>query len=86
MGHSQEETTGLGVITGSWDGWVSMEVHKVTVAGFLNSMAISGCGGWGVAGMGQEHTLGRWWRDKGVKKKAVIIKVPDLQHDSFRRI
>ena len=78
------------VITGSRDGWVRVwkvgegfrsitEVHKVAVSGFVNSLAISGCGGWVVAGVGQEHRLGRWWRDKAAKNKVVIIKVPDLQ-------
>jgi len=78
------------VITGSRDGWVRVwkvgegfrsitEVHKVAVAGFVNSLEISACGLWIVAGVGQEHKLGRWWRDKGAKNKVVIIKVPDKE-------
>jgi len=75
------------VITGSRDGWVRVwqvgegfrsikEVHKVNVTGFVNSLAISQCGGWVVAGVGQEHKLGRWWRDKTARNKVVVIKVP----------
>eukprot|EP00090_Calanus_glacialis_P036412 TRINITY_DN6218_c0_g1_i1.p1 TRINITY_DN6218_c0_g1~~TRINITY_DN6218_c0_g1_i1.p1 ORF type:complete len:463 (-),score=171.61 TRINITY_DN6218_c0_g1_i1:58-1446(-) len=75
------------VVTGSRDGWVRVwkvgegfrtitEVHKVAVAGFVNSLAISKCGGWVVAGVGQEHKLGRWWTDKVAKNKVVVIKVP----------
>ena len=83
------------VITGSRDGWVRVwqvgegfrsikEVHKLEVKGFVNSLAISQCGGWIVAGVGQEHRLGRWWRDKQAKNKLVIIKVPvtDNNQDS----
>ena len=76
------------VVTGSRDGWVRVwqvgegfrtikEVHKVAVAGFVNSLAISACGGWVVAGVGQEHRLGRWWRDKAARNKVVVIKVPE---------
>jgi len=78
------------VVTGSRDGWVRVwkvgegfrsitEVHKVPVAGFVNSLEISKCGGWLVAGVGQEHKLGRWWRDKTGKNKVVIIKVPEKE-------
>jgi len=77
------------VITGSRDGWIRVwqvgegfrsikEVHKIEVAGFVNSLAISQCGGWVVAGVGQEHKLGRWWRDKTARNKVVVIKVPEL--------
>jgi len=76
------------VVTGSRDGWLRVwqvgegfrsikEVHKVEVAGFVNSLCISKCGGWVVAGVGQEHRLGRWWRDKQAKNKIVVIKIPD---------
>ena len=75
------------VITGSRDGWLRVwrvgegfrsleEVSKVQVAGFVNSLDVSPCGGWIVAGLGQEHRLGRWWRDKGAKNKLAVIRVP----------
>ena len=81
------------VITGSRDGWVRVwrvgegfrsikEVHKVEVRGFVNSLAISPSGQWIVAGVGQEHRLGRWWSDKAAKNKLVVIKVPDLGDDN----
>jgi len=78
------------ILTGSRDGWIRIwqvgdgfkslnEVHKIPVVGFVNSLAISKCGKWIVAGVGQEHRLGRWWRDKTAKNKVVSIKVPDLE-------
>ena len=78
------------VITGSRDGWLRIwkvgeafrsitEVHKVQLAGFINSLDISQCGGWIVAGLGQEHRLGRWWRDKQARNKLAVIRVPQLQ-------
>merc|ERR1712107_561559 len=80
------------VITGSRDGKIRVwqvgpgfrsikEVHSVEVKGFVNSLSISGCGGWIVAGVGQEHRLLRWWRDKEAKNKLVIIKVPNNDQD-----
>jgi len=53
------------------------EVHKFEVRGFVNSLDISPCGKFIVAGLGQEHKLGRWWRDKSGKNKLAIIEVPD---------
>ena len=53
------------------------EVHKIPVKGFVNSLSLSGCGGWLVAGVGQEHRLGRWWRHKEAKNKLVIIEIPE---------
>ena len=80
------------VITGSRDGWLRVwsvgenfrsikEVHKVQLAGFINSLDISQCGGWIVAGLGQEHRLGRWWRDKQARNKLAVIRVPQLHDD-----
>jgi len=76
------------VLTGSRDGWIKVwqvgegfktikEVHKFAVSGFVNSLEISKCGKWIIAGVGQEHRLGRWWRDKSAKNKVVLIKVPE---------
>jgi len=80
------------VITGSRDGWLRVwqvgegfrsikEVHRIEVKGFVNSLAISPSGEFIVAGVGQEHRLGRWWRDKAAKNKLVVIRVPDLNID-----
>jgi len=74
------------VITGSRDGYIRIwqvgegfrsikQVHSVEVGGFVNSLSISSCGKWIVAGIGQEHKLGRWWRDKAAKNKVAIIKI-----------
>ena len=35
-----------------------------------------------MAGVGQEHRLGRWCSDKTAKNKLVVIKVPDLDDDN----
>lgn len=83
------------VITGSRDGWLRVwsvgenfrsikEVHKIQLAGFINSLDISPCGGWVVAGLGQEHRLGRWWRDKAARNKLAVIRVPQhhIDHQS----
>lgn len=79
------------VITGSRDGvvrvWQVGEGFRtlnqvgtgIKVAGTVNSLAISSCGNWLVAGVGQEHKLGRWWRDKLAKNKVVIIPLPSPQ-------
>ena len=80
------------VITGSRDGWLRVwqvgeefrsikEVHRIEVKGFINSLAISPSGEFIVAGVGQEHRLGRWWRDKAAKNKLVVIRVPDINSD-----
>jgi len=74
------------VVTGSRDGWIRVwkvgmgyktlvEVQKIKMAGFINSLAISADGGYLVAGLGQEHRLGRWWRDKSAKNKIAVIKL-----------
>ena len=51
------------------------EVHKLQLSGFINSLDISPCGGWIVAGLGQEHRLGRWWSDKTARNKLAVIRV-----------
>ena len=74
------------VITGSRDGFIRIwqvgegfrsikQIHRVEVGGFVNSLSISSCGKWIVAGIGQEHKLGRWWRDKTARNKVAFIKI-----------
>ena len=43
--------------------------------GFVNSLKFSSNGEFLVAGIGQEHKLGRWWSDKSSKNSVVIIKL-----------
>jgi len=76
------------VVTGSRDGvarvWAVAEgfkalrqVGQVTLPGTVNCLAISACGRWLVAGLGQEHRLGRWYRDKTARNKLAIIQIPE---------
>lgn len=48
-------------------------LFDVPVVGFINSLQFSSDGTLLVAGVGQEHTLGRWWRIKEAKNGIVII-------------
>lgn len=50
-------------------------LFKIPVAGFVNSLQFSSTGEYLVAGVGQEHRLGRWWRIKEAKNGIAIIKL-----------
>ncbi|NXK52455.1 U3IP2 protein, partial [Chauna torquata] len=45
----------------------------VPLVGFINSLKFSAGGDFVVAGVGQEHRLGRWWRVKEAKNSICII-------------
>ncbi|XP_071809622.1 U3 small nucleolar RNA-interacting protein 2-like isoform X1 [Asterias amurensis] len=45
----------------------------IEVAGFVNAMQFTSDGSLLVAGVGQEHRLGRWWKLKQAKNNIVII-------------
>ena len=76
------------VVSGSRDGYIGIwavgegfrslkQVGQVSLSGFVNCLSISACGGWLVAGVGQEHRLGRWWRDSSVKNRLHTVAIPD---------
>ena len=44
--------------------------------GFVNSLKFSSSGQLLVAGVGQEHKLGRWWSIKPARNSVVVIKLP----------
>jgi ribosomal RNA-processing protein 9 len=44
--------------------------------GFVNSLCFSKSGRYLVAGVGQEHRLGRWWRLRNVRNGIYIIQLP----------
>ena len=46
---------------------------SVPVKGFVNSLAFSSDGKLLIAGLGQEHRLGRWWRDATAKNEIIVI-------------
>lgn len=72
--------------SGSYDGYVRLwnanclENRTLTqslalpCSGFINSLAMSTS--LIVAGTGQEHRLGRWWREKGSHNKIVVWRLP----------
>ncbi|NXX58766.1 U3IP2 protein, partial [Scopus umbretta] len=45
----------------------------IPLVGFVNSLKFSAAGDFLVAGLGQEHRLGRWWRLKEAKNSICII-------------
>ncbi|XP_028432102.1 U3 small nucleolar RNA-interacting protein 2 isoform X1 [Perca flavescens] len=48
-------------------------LFSVPVSGFINSLKFSSSGQFLVAGVGQEHRLGRWWRLKEAKNGIYVI-------------
>ncbi|XP_065174537.1 U3 small nucleolar RNA-interacting protein 2-like isoform X2 [Sycon ciliatum] len=75
------------VVSGSMDGCIKFwkcaqhfmkmqEIFSVPVTGVVNSLAFSSSGDFLVAGVGQEHRLGRWWSVKKAKNRVAIIPLP----------
>ncbi|KAG9260650.1 U3 small nucleolar RNA-interacting protein 2 isoform X2 [Astyanax mexicanus] len=55
-------------------GYRSLEpLFSIPLTGFVNSLKFSSSGKFLVAGVGQEHRLGRWWRIKEAKNGLYII-------------
>uniref|UniRef100_A0A3B4WDV4 U3 small nucleolar RNA-interacting protein 2 n=1 Tax=Seriola lalandi dorsalis TaxID=1841481 RepID=A0A3B4WDV4_SERLL len=48
-------------------------LFSIPVPGFVNSLKFSSAGQFLVAGVGQEHRLGRWWRLKEAKNGIYVI-------------
>lgn len=42
-------------------------------SGFVNTLVFTGAGDCLVAGVGQEHRYGRWWKERGSKNSVVAI-------------
>uniref|UniRef100_A0A8C2SUM5 U3 small nucleolar RNA-interacting protein 2 n=1 Tax=Coturnix japonica TaxID=93934 RepID=A0A8C2SUM5_COTJA len=56
------------------EGFQKLEpICDIPLAGFVNSLKFSSAGDFLVAGIGQEHRLGRWWRIKEAKNSICII-------------
>lgn len=55
-------------------------LFTIPLTGFVNTIAFSQNGDFLVAGTGQEHRLGRWWRMKNAKNNLYII--PLLRKDN----
>ncbi|XP_041457872.1 U3 small nucleolar RNA-interacting protein 2-like isoform X1 [Lytechinus variegatus] len=87
--------TDLVASAGSKDGtirfWQCSEGYKslspafqVPLEGFINSMQFSSDGTFLVAGVGQEHRLGRWWRLKEAKNSIAILKLHKTNAENIR--
>lgn len=72
------------IASGSCDGFIrvwKLEKHfreiklrfEVPVVGFVNSLTFTSDGNSLIAGIGQEHRLGRWWRLKEGKNAILVI-------------
>ncbi|KNC81493.1 hypothetical protein SARC_06181 [Sphaeroforma arctica JP610] len=48
-------------------------INEIAVEGYINSLTFSKSGRYLVAGIGQEHRLGRWERNKKARNGAVVI-------------
>ncbi|XP_074936480.1 U3 small nucleolar RNA-interacting protein 2-like [Phalacrocorax aristotelis] len=53
--------------------WKLEPLWAIPLVGFVNSLEFSAAGDFLVAGLGQEHRLGRWWRIKEAKNSICII-------------
>lgn len=72
--------------TGSYTGeikiWATTNDFKIRhilsipVIGYINSLQFSRSGGYLIAGVGQEHRLGRWEKNRNTKNFVVMIKLP----------
>ncbi|CAH1782690.1 unnamed protein product [Owenia fusiformis] len=82
---ASHQTTDL-IASGSKDGCIKFwkcaqdfkslqPLFSLPVAGFINSLAFSTDGSLLVAGVGQEHRMGRWWRIKESKNSICIINM-----------
>jgi len=74
------------VVTGSRDGQIRIwsvgeafksitQIGSIKVEGFVNSLSVGCEGRLIVAGLGQEHRLGRWWREKDAKNRIGIYSL-----------
>jgi len=48
-------------------------ILTVPACGFINALAFSSDGKLLIAGIGQEHRLGRWWRNPSAKNEILVI-------------
>ncbi|KAI4532378.1 hypothetical protein R6Z07F_016265 [Ovis aries] len=48
-------------------------LYDIPLVGFVNSLKFSSAGDFLVAGVGQEHRLGRWWRIREARNSVCII-------------
>jgi len=56
------------------------QVMQVPVLGFVNGLAVAPTGRFVAAAVGQEHRLGRWFRQKEARNSLVIVPLPPEIH------
>ncbi|XP_057314504.1 U3 small nucleolar RNA-interacting protein 2-like isoform X2 [Hydractinia symbiolongicarpus] len=80
------------VASGSCDGCIKLwrceksfravkEIHSIPMLGFVNSLKFSSNGDFLVAGVGQEHRLGRWWKIKEARNSICIIPLDKISSE-----
>jgi len=50
-----------------------LPLFSIPVVGFVNSLDFTQNGDYLIAGVAQEHRLGRWWRIKEAKNRIIIF-------------
>ena len=48
-------------------------LFSIPVSGIVNALSFTFSGNFLIAGVGQEHKLGRWFKDKSAKNSVVVI-------------
>lgn len=77
------------VASGSHDGFVRLwkltngckaikPLMEIPIKGFVNSLVFSPDGSKLIAGVGQEHKLARWWREKDAKNLIYVIPITNI--------
>ena len=66
-----------------WNGNVSnsklSKITSVNMPGFVNGLCFPKSGRFLVAAVGQEHRLGRWWRNSSVRNSIQIVPFPSME-------
>ncbi|KAG8200444.1 hypothetical protein JTE90_000526 [Oedothorax gibbosus] len=55
------------------DSHTLVPISRIPVSGFVNTMQFTPSGSYLIAGVGQEHKLGRWWKIKESKNSIVLF-------------
>lgn len=56
-------------------------LFEVPVIGFVNSLSFTSNGDKLIAAVGQEHRLGRWWRNKKALNRIFVIPLNKRKND-----
>ncbi|XP_055390133.1 U3 small nucleolar RNA-interacting protein 2 [Condylostylus longicornis] len=74
--------------SGSCDGYIRVwkmdtskklvQLFEIPAPGFVNSLSFTNDGKYLIAALGQEHKLGRWWRDKSGRNEIRVIELEKI--------